>query len=157
MASRQYPVIAREGWGPLAVFFSIAVLLTLGVGAVNAAPAWILFGAALFFFRDPHRVPPSLPLAIVSPIHGRVDAVVEDRDPWLKRPALVLEIRGGLFDVRSIYSPTEGKLMEQWRQSAHANEAGRERDYLLDQNRRRRRHRARTASCTMARADQLAL
>lgn len=38
----------------------------------------------------------------------------------------MIEVRGGLFDIKSIYSPTEGKIMNQWRtghevDDAHAN------------------------------------
>ena len=42
------------------------------------------------------------------------DIGVQD-DPWLKRRALVVTLNGRLLDIRSVYSPTEGKIVDQWR------------------------------------------
>ncbi len=87
----------------------------VGFGGYFASPIWLLLAILFYLFRDPTPTPPSLPLAIVSPIHGTVIRHGSLHDPWLKRPAEALVIRTGPLDVRSIYAPIEGKIMEQWR------------------------------------------
>ena len=114
MPTKRYAVVAREGHAILVVVAVCALALQLPLGFYAALPAWILFAALLYVFRDPTETPPSLPLAIVSPIHGRVMALGPAHDPWLKRDAEALLVETGLFDIRSIYAPIEGKIMEQW-------------------------------------------
>lgn len=83
-------------------------------GGYAASPLWILFAFLFYLFRDPTQTPPSLPLAVVSPIHGVVTQLGTVRDPWLKRSAEGIVTQSGLLDIRSIYAPIEGKIMEQW-------------------------------------------
>ena len=75
------PHIHPEGWR----FVGIALFLVL---AVQVAAAWYGFGAwvvilwllpwgVALFFRDPERVPPRDPLAIVSPADGTVSLLAE--------------------------------------------------------------------------------
>lgn len=80
-----------------------------------AVPAWLYLLFTLYQVRDPTRTPPSIPLAVVSPIHGVVSQIEEQEDPWLKRQATVITVSGRLLDIRSVYSPTEGKIVDQWR------------------------------------------
>lgn len=122
MPAARHPIIAREGWPALTITAGAGGLLYWAMGAGAAAPAILLFGLLLYLARDPHREPPSLPLAMVSPLYGRVAAAGEAYDPWLGRDALCLEVRCGLLDVHSIYSPTEGKIVEQWTRPRHARE-----------------------------------
>lgn len=114
MATKNYAFIARESHSKLAIVALCAVALQLALGANAAAPAWVLLLVLVYMFRDPTQSPPSLPLAVVSPIHGRVKQAGPTWDPWLKRPAERCEIETSLFDIRSIYAPVEGKIMEQW-------------------------------------------
>ncbi|MEM7468755.1 MAG: phosphatidylserine decarboxylase, partial [Pseudomonadota bacterium] len=123
MNTKQYPLIAREGWGRLALVSGVGLLLHFGVEPMAALPAWCVLALALYQFRDPTRSPPSLPLAVVSPIHGVVSNIAEARDPWLDREAVVVEIRSRFLDIRSIYSPTEGKIVDQWRREAHGQQS----------------------------------
>src|SRR5437867_5596608 len=69
--SRLIP-IAREGWGPILVPFAAASALT-GLGWPAAAAPFAALGAFMaFFFRDPERVVPDAPGAILAPADGRV-------------------------------------------------------------------------------------
>lgn len=82
---------------------SVAVLVSLFV--------FFLF---LFMLRDPKRIVPSLPLAVVSPVQGKVVKVEQSHDPWLTRQARRVRIRMSNFDIYSLRSPIEGKVVEQW-------------------------------------------
>ena len=115
MATKQYPIIAREGWGRLSLIAAVGLVLHFGLEPIAAIPAWLYLGFTIYQLRDPTRTPPSLPLAVVSPIHGVVTDIGEQDDPWLKRRALVVTLNGRLLDIRSVYSPTEGKIVDQWR------------------------------------------
>lgn len=127
MPAPHHPIVAREGWPALTVTAAAGALLYWLVGAAAAAPAVPIFAFLLYLARDPHCEPPPLPLAVVSPLHGRVTEAGTDYDPWLGREALRVEVRCGLLDVHSLYSPTEGKLVEQWTRPRHVREDAPER------------------------------
>ena len=114
MPTKTYAMIAREGHGLLLLVAVCAALLHAFLGFYAAIPAWGLLGLLFYQFRDPTQTPPSLPLAIVSPIHGRITASGPTRDPWLKRDSESIAVTTGIFDIRSIYAPIEGKIVEQW-------------------------------------------
>ena len=52
-----------------------AVVVTYAVGMVWSTPFWVLFVALLMVFREPKRIVPALPLAIISPVDGKVVAI----------------------------------------------------------------------------------
>ena len=112
--TKQYALIAPEGAATLAVVTIGAIALQVFVGIIAAIPAWALLVFLFYLFRDPTQTPPSLPLAIVSPLHGRVSGLGTMRDPWLKRTAELVAVETGFLDIRSNYAPIEGKIMEQW-------------------------------------------
>lgn len=114
MPTKTYALIAREGHGLLLLVAACAALLHVFLGFYAALPAWGLLALLVYQFRDPTQTPPSLPLAIVSPIHGRIMTSETAHDPWLKRDSETIAIKTGLFDIRSIYAPIEGKIVEQW-------------------------------------------
>ncbi len=114
MPTKQYALIARESHPTLAFVGVCAIAVHVVFGGYFASPLWLLLGCLFYLFRDPTQSPPSLPLAIVSPIYGTVTAHGNVHDPWLKRRAEAIVIRTGPFDVRSIYAPIEGKIIEQW-------------------------------------------
>ena len=118
MATKLYPLIAREGWGRLALIAVVALVLYFSVGLPAALPALLYLIFRVYQFRDPTRSPPPVPLAVVCPIHGQISAIEEVTDPWLKRDSIAISIRGGWLDIRSLYSPTEGKIVDQWRTEA---------------------------------------
>lgn len=119
MPSARHAVIAREGWTALTVTVAAAFLLYAVLGTAGAAPAVMLFAVLLLFFRDPARDPPSLPLAVVCPLDGKVTAAGADHDPWLGRESVRVGLATGLLNVHSLFSPIEGKVVEQWTHPAH--------------------------------------
>ena len=114
MATKLYALIARESYPTLAFVSASAIVVQATFGGFIASFLWLLLAFLFYLFRDPTQVAPPFPLAIVSPIHGKVTQHDIAYDPWLKRPAKAIVIQTGLFDVRSIYAPIEGKIVEQW-------------------------------------------
>ncbi len=81
--------MAWMGWWGAAVVFAAAALAFLG------------------FFRDPDRVPPDLPGAVLAPADGRVMAVVELPDPWVGQ-AVRVSIFLSPLDVHVNRAPVGG-------------------------------------------------
>ena len=112
MAASRYPYFSREGWP-----FMLPVILAGAAAWYSLGLYWILpfipLGLlVLFMFRDPHRRIPASPLAVVSPVDGRVSAIEHVHDPYLDRQALRVQIdmfRTGVYTARS---PVEGKILE---------------------------------------------
>lgn len=104
-------LIAREGW----LFISGSVLLcilalrlgnvTLGVVGVVSLVLFVLL------FRDPPREIPSAPLAVLSPVDGRVLSVEHTDRGCLEREATCITIRVNNFGAYSVRSPVEGKVL----------------------------------------------
>jgi phosphatidylserine decarboxylase len=113
MLTYRYPLIAREGW----LWIAIAILLATLVYVLDqwaSLPLWLLVLGLLYLYRDPVRKIPAAPLAVVSPVDGKVISVGPVRDGFLDRQALCVSIRMGFFSVYSVHSPMEGKVMQQW-------------------------------------------
>jgi len=113
MLAYRYPMIAREGWPWIAIAVALASAVHLLLGWV-AIPLWVLVSLLLFLFRDPARRVPALPLAIVSPVDGRVVSVERVHDEYLERRAVRVRIRKAAASVYSVHCPMEGKVQEQW-------------------------------------------
>lgn len=75
---REYPVVAREGWGIIAVFVLAAAALTAIagwlVGPVAGMATGVITGVlalwSIWFFRDPVRNVPREPEAVICPADG---------------------------------------------------------------------------------------
>lgn len=125
MPSNRYPFIAKEGW---LLLFVLASLVLLAFNFISTTIAFILvtvFCFSLYLLRDPQRTIPSLPLAIVSPVDGKINETDETEDPWtskqgLNRQARRIRLKMSIFDVYSFRSPVEGKVMEQWSEKCEA-------------------------------------
>jgi len=114
MIAYRYTIIAKEGWLPVTIVMTGAILLQMEVGWKAALGVWVLAALMLYLYRDPPRKVPSSPLGIVSPIDGVVVAVRQGAGPYLERQAIAITIKATSSGVFSIRSPTEGKVMEQW-------------------------------------------
>jgi len=104
-----HPVIAREGWP----FLGIAAVLAAAVTFFSAAwsiPFWIITLFVLQFFRDPARVIPQNPNAVLSPADGRIVVVEKTRDPYAGRDALKISVFMNVFNVHSNRAPVDGKI-----------------------------------------------
>ncbi|MEQ8496246.1 MAG: hypothetical protein RLW42_18695 [Gammaproteobacteria bacterium] len=117
--STKHPPIAVEG---RTVFVGALVIVLLLVGLLGTPV--LLAGVPLvalvgWFYRDPHRDSPSLPLALVAPSDGMVVAAGPTFDPWCGRDAECVSVQAGLLDVHTLFSPIEGKIVEQWSRPRH--------------------------------------
>ena len=109
-----HPIVAREGWSYLTA--SVAVSLAVGyfVGLWWSLPLWVASLFVLQFFRDPPREAPGGANTVVSPADGRIVAIENSEDPYLKRPALKLSVFMNVFNVHSNRSPVDGVLKQAW-------------------------------------------
>lgn len=109
-----HPVIAREGWPFLAaaIFFALALTAT-GLWFL-AGLAWLAVVFIAQFFRDPPRVVPADPRAVLAPADGKVVLVERARDPYLDRDALKISVFMNVFNVHSNRSPVAGEVKNKW-------------------------------------------
>lgn len=91
----------------------------LGIGALAAALGWAVLAAGLcgvglftaWFFRNPRRVAPGSPGAVVAPGDGRVLAVEEEFEPrYLKDRSVRISIFLNIFDVHVNRMPCAGTV-----------------------------------------------
>ncbi len=105
-----HPIIAREGWP----FVGGSVLLAAVVWALWGFAAsvlfWLIAVFVLQFFRDPQRQVPAGDGLVLSPADGRIVRVVETRDPYADRPALLISVFMNVFNVHSNRVSVSGKV-----------------------------------------------
>ena len=109
-----HPFFAREGWPFIAGTVAIATLVCLLAGWVWSIPFWIITLFVLQFFRDPPRIVPQKANAVLSPADGRIVAVENTQDPYLKRDATKVSVFMNVFNVHSNRSPVDGKVHNEW-------------------------------------------
>jgi phosphatidylserine decarboxylase precursor-related protein len=104
-----HPIIAREGWPFLGGAVALALVVTAWSPWVSV-PFWILALFVLQFFRDPPRMAPDSPNAVLSPADGRIVAVERTTDPYAGRDALKISVFMNVFNVHSNRSPVDGHV-----------------------------------------------
>ncbi len=104
-----HPIIAREGWPFLALALAAAAIATAFLGSWSW-PFWIIAIFVLQFFRDPPRMIPQKPNAVLSPADGRIVVVEKAHDPYANREALKISVFMNVFNVHSNRSPVDGKI-----------------------------------------------
>ena len=109
-----HPIIAREGWPFLAAATVIAALVNAFAGWLWALPLWLIAFFILQFFRDPPRAVPQDANAVLSPADGRIVAVENVQDPYLKRDAIKVSVFMNVFNVHSNRSPVDGSIEDAW-------------------------------------------
>lgn len=114
MADSSYPILAREGWQYSVLAVAVAVGVHFFAGPAWAVPFWIVVIFIIQFFRDPPRSIPDAPDAVICPADGKVIALGEMEDPYLKRPSKRVSIFMNVFNVHSNRSPVSGEIMERW-------------------------------------------
>jgi len=103
---------AREG----ATVAGIAAVAALGIGAIFGAIAFVVSAllalGVLLFFRDPERIAPSDPSAVVSPADGRVVFAEAGAAPHRFAPGSTVKIAIFMspLDVHVNRSPLDGTL-----------------------------------------------
>lgn len=103
--------VAREGWPfifpPAALACILALMGRRRLAAAMAAPALAFVG----FFRDPERIPPALPGAVLAPADGKVMEVLEVEDAWVG-PAVRMSIFLSPLDVHINRAPAAGLVRQ---------------------------------------------
>ncbi len=104
-----FPLVAREGYPHLAIGAVATILLS-----IFWWPLGVMSGAATFFtlwfFRDPTRIPPPDPGAVVAPADGAVLAITETDDHDVGR-ATVIAIFMNVFNVHVNRVPAAGSVV----------------------------------------------
>jgi phosphatidylserine decarboxylase len=124
MAARSF--IPREVRPFVLSILLVATLIHFAYGWTWALPFWLLVGLLVYLFRDPNRVIPAIPLAVVSPVDGRVVAIDTVRDPYIDREAIRITLAMTPFDVYFIRSPIEGRVARSWYVSAQSASSAQE-------------------------------
>src|SRR3989338_627533 len=114
MANNRYPILARGGRWHIALAAGAALAVHYFAGPSWAVPFWVVLVFILQFFRDPPRQIQDTPGAVICPADGKVIALGEVEDPYLKRPAKRVSVFMNVFNVHSNRSPVAGKIMERW-------------------------------------------
>ncbi|MEA5444773.1 hypothetical protein VCB98_02960 [Gammaproteobacteria bacterium AB-CW1] len=108
--ARESGLLAGEGWWLVIALLAVSALAAAFSLPWLALPALVLLLVVLALFRDPPRQIPSSPLAVVSPVDGRVLSVEVDARSG-GQPGTVIEIEVAAFGAWSIRAPVEGKVM----------------------------------------------
>jgi len=105
--------VARDGW--------LLIWLCIGLGALVAywqpwaASPFILLAVYLsWLFRDPARIVPSSPLALITPVDAVVEKIEQTTDPYRDTACIRIVLnmhRSGAYVVHSV---TEGKILQHW-------------------------------------------
>ncbi len=113
-------MIAREGYRLILYSAVLATGITaIAVWLLDGMPmygtvvvAWLLLAAALGFFRDPERTPPTdADMLLLAPADGRVIAIREEEEPlYLQGPARRITIFLSVFSVHVNRIPASGVL-----------------------------------------------
>jgi phosphatidylserine decarboxylase len=109
MARYPHPIIAREGWGHLALAVAVAAVVT-GYFGWWSLPFWVAAIFVLQFFRDPPREVPEGAGLVLCPADGRVLMVGPARDPYLERDAVKVSVFMNVFNVHSNRSPVDARV-----------------------------------------------
>ena len=110
MSVYKHPIIAREGWPYLLLLGIPAILVMKFFGFYVSLPIWVLFVFVLQFFRDPPRLVPVAPNAVLSPADGRIVAVEKTTDVYANREALKISIFMNVFNVHSNRVAVNGRI-----------------------------------------------
>ncbi|MDB5798162.1 MAG: phosphatidylserine decarboxylase family protein [Paucimonas sp.] len=109
MNNYPHPILAREGWLHIGLALAVALVVTAFAGAWSL-PFWLIAVFVIQFFRDPPRVVPTDPKAVLSPADGRIVVVEKAHDPYANRESLKISVFMNVFNVHSNRSPVDGKL-----------------------------------------------
>lgn len=109
MNNYPHPIIAREGWPFLFISVLLAVVVTYFC-AWWSIPLWIIALFVLQFFRDPPRVIPINPKAVLAPADGRIVVVEKAPDPFSGEETLKISVFMNVFNVHSNRMPVDGTV-----------------------------------------------
>ncbi len=100
--------MVQEGYKFAAIPFALALAALLLRWNWTAGMLLCLALFVLYFFRDPERVPPADPRAVVSPADGRVMEIVDE--PLGSRPGRRVSIFLAIWNVHVNRAPLAGRI-----------------------------------------------
>jgi len=111
LKTKNYPIIAREGWLYIAISLILSAYLTT-ISYSISIPFWIISVFIIQFFRDPQRKISSAKNVVVSGADGRVIAIDETMDPYQKKKSIKVSVFMNVFNVHSNKAPIDGKILK---------------------------------------------
>jgi len=102
--------VAREGWPFLGGAIVITIILFFVTGKIGLVIGLGLSAFVAAFFRNPERIPPDEPDAIISPADGTVVRIEEATDPVLDIKSRCVSIFMSGANVHVNRSPITGKI-----------------------------------------------
>lgn len=120
-------LIAREGRWIIIALVLVTLCSYLYFSILVTFFSLIILVSACFVLRNPRLDIPAMPLAVFSPVNGKLLSVEKSEDPWLSRNATRIQVYINFWDVHTVRSPVEGKIMNEW--SSDSNEPGYNRRY----------------------------
>jgi len=114
MPGRYYPYISREIWILLSILFLAGVLTYHFYSLFFTLPIWLLISILAYYYRDPERLVPSQPLAVVSPVDATVTGIDTVPNPYIEGEAIRIELKMSHVDIFRVRSPIEGKVINGW-------------------------------------------
>jgi phosphatidylserine decarboxylase len=102
--------MVRDAYYDAIPLLMAGVLMGWVAGPLWAAPAWLLAAFCMWFFRDPERVVPDVPGAIVSPADGKVTDVSNVLVDGVERVRISIFLN--VFDVHVNRSPIAGIIRD---------------------------------------------
>ncbi|MGD0464384.1 MAG: phosphatidylserine decarboxylase [Tepidisphaeraceae bacterium] len=106
--------LTRHGWREMLIGSLILIVAAWGLGLIYWPLALIMapFLIWLFaFFRDPNRLSPVEPNAVVSPADGKVSDITEiEHDELIEGPAVRVGIFLSVFNVHVNRCPCDGRV-----------------------------------------------
>ncbi|RJX32028.1 MAG: phosphatidylserine decarboxylase [Oxalobacter sp.] len=111
MNNYPHPIIAREGWPFLFITVVLAAVVHYFCGWWSI-PLWVIVLFVLQFFRDPPRIIPFNPKAVLSPADGRIVVIEKAPDPFSGNETLKISVFMNVFNVHSNRMPVDGTIKE---------------------------------------------
>lgn len=104
--------ISREGWPFVGLALVLVFFIYSHYGVLAACPVFLVAIWLFAFFHEPDRKVPAEPLAIITPVDGRVISVGTCNDSFLHREAIRISVRVGWLGAYLLRSPSEGTVLE---------------------------------------------
>ena len=100
--------MVRDGYRFALPLFALAVIAAVVRWPLTCGVLLLATAFVVFFFRDPERLPPSDPAAVVSPADGRVMEVVSES--WNGRAGRRISIFLAIWNVHVNRAPMAGRV-----------------------------------------------
>lgn len=114
MNKMRFSIISRSGLGLIILWLFVAVLLPLITHWIFSLPFVLMVLLTAYLYRDLPRKLPAKPLAILSPMDGKILSRGPAHDPYVGREAICLQIQSHALGPFVLRAPMEGKIVKQW-------------------------------------------